>query len=295
MAENGVNTGQNEGMEAVVRIIKPFLAYYVIYFITNVILTYLVNTISHKTGGVLETLLTEQEATVRAVIGGLAMLSGILPLFPAFRHEINCLDTKNSACVFHKHGENLNKIKKTLVTVTLAITSSLALNILFVLIRLTEVSETYDRVSAHQYGVVLPVGLFLYGVVSPFAEEVVFRGIIYNRLKAFFGKQPVGKPMVLSALLFGIYHGNIVQMLYGFLMGMLIACIYERYGGFLYAFLFHAAANTAVYVITGNPYLYERFITPQDGLVFMGISAFLLSYPIIFRFLRIKSVESKNK
>ena len=84
--------------------------------------------------------------------------------------------------------------------------------------------------------------------------------------------------LVLSALLFGFYHGNIVQASYGFLMGMLIAYTYEKCGGFLYAFLFHAAANLSVYVITGNLILYERLITWQNGILLAGISILLLFF-----------------
>lgn len=198
------------------------------------------------------------------------MLSGILPLFSTFRRGICNHNNRND------NISNLKKEKNAFVTITLAISSSVALNILLMLLRLTEASETYDQVSAHQYGVIMPVGLFLYGVVSPFAEEVVFRGVIYNRAKTCFSS--VTAPMILSSLLFGVYHGNIVQMLYGFLMGMLIAFVYEKCGRFVYAFLFHAAANAAVYVITGSPFLYGIFMTPSAGLILAGISAVLLGF-----------------
>lgn len=267
MAENSGNNGR---WNAIGMIIKPFLVYYAIYFITSIMLTCLVISVSQKAGGPLEQFCTEQEATVRAVIGGLAMLSGILPLFSTFRRGICNHNNRND------NISNLKKEKNAFVTITLAISSSVALNILLMLLRLTEASETYDQVSAHQYGVIMPVGLFLYGVVSPFAEEVVFRGVIYNRAKTCFSS--VTAPMILSSLLFGVYHGNIVQMLYGFLMGMLIAFVYEKCGRFVYAFLFHAAANAAVYVITGSPFLYGIFMTPSAGLILAGISAVLLGF-----------------
>lgn len=267
MAENSGNNGR---WNAIGMIIKPFLVYYAIYFITSIMLTYLVISVSQKAGGPLEQFCTEQEATVRAVIGGLAMLSGILPLFSTFRRGICNHNNRND------NISNLKKEKNAFVTITLAISSSVAMNILLMLLRLTEASETYDQVSAHQYGVIMPVGLFLYGVVSPFAEEVVFRGVIYNRAKTCFSS--VTAPMILSSLLFGVYHGNIVQMLYGFLMGMLIAFVYEKCGRFVYAFLFHAAANAAVYVITGSPFLYGIFMTPSAGLILAGISAVLLGF-----------------
>lgn len=61
--------------------------------------------------------------------------------------------------------------------------------------------------------------MFLYmGVGAPVAEEILFRGLILRKL------QPYGKrfAIVLSALLFGIFHGNPVQIPYAFLVGLVL-------------------------------------------------------------------------
>ena len=201
------------------------------------------------------------------------MAIGIVPLIPMFRQEI---------CHEGYHGKQQNFDEKAngkggagvkiFLTMALAVTASVAVNILFILIHLTENSEAYAQTAEHQYSVIFPFGLFLYGIVSPLAEEVVFRGIIYNRMKKHM---PVIVSLILSSLLFGIYHGNTVQALYGFCMGILIAYTYEMFGGFVYAFLFHAAANIAVYTITGNQRLYEMIIKPYVG-IFLAVIAIVL-------------------
>jgi membrane protease YdiL (CAAX protease family) len=93
------------------------------------------------------------------------------------------------------------------------------------------------------------VGLVLYGLISPLAEEAVFRGVIYNRMKRCFQKRTA---LLFSALLFGLYHGNMVQALYGTLMGIIIAVVYDRYESFAAPVLFHAVANISVYVMTSR-------------------------------------------
>ena len=70
---------------AVGRILQPFFIYYVVYFITSAMLTYIVNSAAQRAGGTFKTLFMEQEATVNAMIGGLAMMAGILPLLSDFR------------------------------------------------------------------------------------------------------------------------------------------------------------------------------------------------------------------
>lgn len=243
----------------------PFFVYYLVYLLAAVGLTSWVIDILRGAGQNWSNFLLEQEATVNAVIGGFAMLLGIVPLIPAFRRETSGQEVKKEK----------GQWQRVLITITLAIASSLAINIAFTQTHLIEKSETYNRVSDSQYGVVFLFGLFLYGIVSPLAEEVVFRGIIYHRMKKYY---PVMAAVFLSALLFGLYHGNLVQGIYGFLMGSLIAYCYEKYHQFFYAFLFHAAANAVVYTVTSWPDLYGLVMRPYCGIVFAVISFGLLLY-----------------
>ena len=125
--------------------------------------------------------------------------------------------------------------------------AALAVNILFVLLGVTGSSEAYEQVAEKQFVFPLWAGIILYGIVSPLAEEIVFRGIVYNRLRRQYTRWIA---IVASALLFGLYHGNVVQALYGFVLGVLIAVLYEKYGSFAVPVILHSAANIFVYVVT---------------------------------------------
>ena len=125
--------------------------------------------------------------------------------------------------------------------------AALAVNILFVLVGFTGSSADYEQVAEKQFVFPLWAGIILYGIVSPLAEEIVFRGIVYNRLRRQYTKWIA---IVGSALLFGLYHGNVVQALYGFVLGVLIAVLYEKYGSFAVPVILHSAANIFVYVVT---------------------------------------------
>lgn len=258
-------------------ILMPLVIYYITYLLSYIILTILVIEIMQ-----LDRYIFGHETVTRTILGSISMLMGTLPLISSFKREMNGRNKQD----IHEGDTNDVKDKKdkkdkkdiplyksALITITLAITSSVAINILFIWLHLTESSETYSRVAEHQYGVSLVTGLVLYGIISPLAEEVVFRGIIYNRIKR---NCSITAAVFLSALLFGLYHGNIVQGSYGFLMGILLAYTYERYGRFFHAFLFHASANTAIYIITSNEVISHLIITPHICLIFILISAFLL-------------------
>lgn len=123
----------------------------------------------------------------------------------------------------------------------------LGMNLLLRLSGAMGLSEGYQAVAQTQFGAWLPVGLVCYGFVSPVAEELLFRGILFSHLRRFGGPLwGIG----LSALLFGIYHGNLVQGIYALVIGCLLAYAYEYFGDFRLTILLHMLANVLVYVMS---------------------------------------------
>ena len=151
--------------------------------------------------------------------------------------------------------------------------AALAVNILFSLIGFTGSSEVYEQVAEKQFALPLWAGIILYGIVSPIAEEIVFRGIVYNRMHRQYGKWIA---IIGSALLFGLYHGNIVQALYGFMLGLLIAVLYEKYASFAVPVIIHSAANVFVYVVTSVTGVADMVMTWPVMLICILVSGGLL-------------------
>ena len=89
----------------------------------------------------------------------------------------------------------------------------------------------------------LPIGAAVYGILTPFIEELVFRGLLWHRLRR--GYTPL-ESALLSSLLFGIAHENLPQGIYGFIMGMVFALSYELTRRFEVPFLLHCTCNLAV-------------------------------------------------
>lgn len=83
--------------------------------------------------------------------------------------------------------------------------------------------------------------VFLCGaLIGPIAEEFVFRGLIFQRLKDYF-RTPAA--IVLSGLLFGVFHGNMAQFLYASLLGMIFAWFMEYFHTMEAPILLHISAN----------------------------------------------------
>lgn len=85
-------------------------------------------------------------------------------------------------------------------------------------------------------------------IAGPFAEELVFRGMTYRRARSAFGR---GWGIAISAFLFGLYHANMVQFIYAFGLGILLAVLYDRSRCLLLAVTCHMCANLWAIYVTG--------------------------------------------
>lgn len=81
--------------------------------------------------------------------------------------------------------------------------------------------------------------ILFWGLLIPAAEELIHRGLVYPRLRSRFTLWP---SVILSSLIFGIAHGNVIQSVYAFLAGSAL-CLLREYGGIESAIAFHAGAN----------------------------------------------------
>ena len=81
------------------------------------------------------------------------------------------------------------------------------------------------------------------GIVVPVMEEVLFRGLVYQRLRGY--TKTAWPAIVLSAAAFALYHGNLIQILFAFPMGLLLAELYRRWDTIKAPVLFHIAVNVS--------------------------------------------------
>ena len=89
--------------------------------------------------------------------------------------------------------------------------------------------------------------IFWMGIVAPAAEEMIFRWLIYLRLRDHFS---VLVSAVISAAFFGIYHGNVLQAVYAFVLGGISAWFLEMGGNKWTSVLMHIGANTWILIFS---------------------------------------------
>jgi len=76
-------------------------------------------------------------------------------------------------------------------------------------------------------------------VIGPIVEELLFRKILIDRIR-IYGQ---GIAVLISALTFGLFHGNFYQAGYAFLLGLIFAYIYVKSNQIKYCIGFHIAIN----------------------------------------------------
>lgn len=131
--------------------------------------------------------------------------------------------------------------------IVLAITACVGLNNLVTLSNLATVSDSYKTTSESFYSSGYLLQLVGIGIIIPIFEELLFRGVFYNRLLGMTTKR---RAMIGSAIVFGVYHGNLVQALYGGIMGYLLVYVYEKYGSLKAPILGHITLNLVSILMT---------------------------------------------
>ena len=203
--------------------------------------------------------LRDNSVGMASLAKGCSLLAGMGVLIPLFRRQQTRWQARTEASY--------------LTMGILAMSSAMGINILFGLLRIAAMSVGYYETEQMQYQIAFLPGLLLYGLISPLAEEILFRGMIFNRLKRYFS---VLTAEITSAAFFGIYHGNLVQALYGMLMGFLLAYCYQITGNFRIPVLMHSVANLCVFTSAYYPAVGRITGMPVNCVVFLAAAAWCL-------------------
>ncbi|MBQ5357586.1 MAG: CPBP family intramembrane metalloprotease [Oscillospiraceae bacterium] len=147
-------------------------------------------------------------------------------------------------------------------------------------------------------------GIVLYVIaltVAPaFIEEIIFRGIVMQSLRRF------GDIFALaaSALIFGIFHLNLIQMPYAFILGLCIGYLVMRSGSLWVGILIHFVNNSVAVVfeflypnMTEEAWFMANSVYNLVCVILsvIAIAVLLMKYKDMFRFEPSKSVLAPGK
>ncbi|MBE6935208.1 MAG: CPBP family intramembrane metalloprotease [Ruminococcaceae bacterium] len=142
-----------------------------------------------------------------------------------------------------------------------------------------EMLATYETLYANTVDTSV-LTFFVTVLFAPILEEVIFRGLAFTR---FCRVMPPMAALLLSAVIFGAFHGALIWMIYAIIGGAAMTLVYMKYRSLYASILMHMVFN----VVGG--YLVTLIVTPSAAVdllilgaaaaVLAGVSLYLLRVP----------------
>lgn len=193
-----------------------------------------------EVSGGMDNLSTEAFCFYMTVFSVLAAIAAVIGLILYRRDEKRRSASGLAELQLCRRG---NMVSAVILSILACAAVGVLLSTLISLMGVAAADEAYRQTSGPA-GDDVTVGFILAAqcIVGPIAEEMFFRALVYRRLRDSWG---VRISVIVSALIFGIYHMNLTQFIFASVIGILLALLYERYGTIWASIAGHIANNTA--------------------------------------------------
>lgn len=123
-----------------------------------------------------------------------------------------------------------------------------------------------------------PLASFLFACVgAPVMEELVFRKRVIDKMRPFGDKMCI----FASALLFGLFHGNLSQVLYAFALGAVFAYITLKTGSCRTSMVLHCVVNTFGTVLMPGLLSWSMALSEEMQLLISGLAGLFVLAMIV--------------
>ncbi len=163
---------------------------------------------------------------------------------------------------------------------------TLGLNNLIFISGISSADSSYEETLSSMYSASLPVQLVCLGILIPVCEEMVFRGLMFRRIRQ---NSSFAAAALYSSVVFGVLHMNMVQMLYGFFLGMTFCFLYEKYGSVKAPIFAHISANVFSVLLTE----FKIYDHVTEKPMIMGVITVLCATIASMMYVLIKKIEEK--
>ena len=136
---------------------------------------------------------------------------------------------------------------------------------------------------------IIPTIIFI-GILSPIIEEIVFRGVLLNKLRVYGDKTAVW----FTALTFALFHGNLSQFFYALALGLIFGYLVIRTNTIRYAIILHIIVNLFGSVIMPALALSGNIVLEMSTgiLVFFFIITGTILFIKNFKKIKLGSIEN---
>lgn len=121
-------------------------------------------------------------------------------------------------------------------------------------------------------------------IIAPIGEELFFRGVIMGYAKRYM---PGASAILFQGVLFGLYHGNIVQGIYACILGCLLGFVAYKADTLLASMILHFSINLSV--------LFIPSVWFEDTVRCSIITAGALVLTVLFVWLAMRKMRKKKE
>ena len=170
---------------------------------------------------------------------------------------------RRRSCIYET-GIRRVKVRDALLSVGLGVLLLIFVScVLDIIPEDSAVMQSYSDASSSISGGNVWVDIIATVLIAPIAEEIIFRGVILSRLNRAF---PSGIAVIISALIFGAMHGQILWIAYAFVIGLVLGAVYIRYNSIVPTIAIHITFN-----LLGG--IYFNFAVPTAVLIIAAVLA----------------------
>lgn len=168
--------------------------------------------------------------------------------------------------------KNNFKLNNIFIPILFGVSISLIYNIL--IFNLNNLIYFTNKFDGSSIGIITQ--LITSGICGPILEELVFRGLVYNKLKTF------NKPMtsiILTSLIFALFHNNIIDMIYAFGVSFMFIYLYQKYKTLKAPIIMHMSLNITIILMSGlivkNYLAFNLYLLVVSVLVLLYLKKFI--------------------
>lgn len=172
-----------------------------------------------------------------------------------------------------KNKVTIKKDKKLLYVILPAISISILLNL--IIININKLCHIENLSNDMSMWFILIISS---GIVGPILEELLFRGIVYSDLKKINTNKV---SIILCTIIFALFHDSVSQIIYAFLIGLILIKLYNKTNNLSYSIVFHIISNSIV-VLVNNILITMDFIYSYIFVILFSL-LFFISYIYMYK------------
>ena len=262
------------------RMLIPFALYFIVKMAVTSLMSMMLQTICVNIPALEKYLFVKDEAAQTVAFTGNAyvvcqMIGFVAGAFAIRTYAVNAI--KKIADETRLSYLKKEPVKNYVLIALAALGAAIGVNLLTIQSGILETVENSQAVREMQYSGNILLGLLCYGIIVPVAEELMYRGIVFNCIKKAMNN--LNLAVLVSAFLHSSFNSDNTQIMYIFVIGLIMAYAYEYFGNFYVPMALHVGAGIVSYLIgrfataentaAGQPVAYVALIIAVVAIVLL--------------------------